>query len=545
MLVLAIAASACAARPGAVDLVPHLLHVDATGGAVRTLAPAEIAARGRVTGEALDDTALGRQVGTIMTALRRAPERRVLLHAHGGVTSHRAARALAQRLAPRVIAAGYHPVFISWDASLWSATGEHLVARRAGEDMGPVLGTLTVPLVYVGDLARSIGRAPSSWAHQLLDYCRAIHRRLRDDAHGRLPGMERCPLPGVDRARRRALAIERARLDDTSAIARDALQLAVGAHHVPWHRDAARVAIGVVTALPKLVTAPFMEGFGAGPFHALERRAVAGFLDSIPALAGQHTGTSGGARRGAIAVLLDSLAALLRADCPDRASTVGCTRRVTMAGFSMGTLVIDRALTTHPTLPVDRIIHMAAAAPVHDVAAHVVPALLRDTSVRYYGAMVHPYVESGERRALDLVPRGTLLTVTDQAWAEAMSPRDGTAGRWVNAVVTTDVFPAAVRARVRLKAFGVRDPRATRSCSAGSRATMRSRIRASPSGTSARGRCRARAVWREPPRPRRLVAEPARSHAPRRASASPSAGVRRVTAQARSGCRRPSAAGPR
>jgi hypothetical protein len=125
----------------------------------------------------------------------------------------------------------------------------------------------------------------------------------------------------------------------------------------------------------------------------------------------------------------------------------------------MGTIVLDRVLLHFPDLPVSRIYYLAPATTVHELETGVVPFLERNPGTLYYHGMLHPYADAGEWQPgfLDLVPRGSLLEWVDDYLTTPETPFDRVSGKWSNIVAARQVFTPAVRARVVLKSFGVRD----------------------------------------------------------------------------------------
>lgn len=439
----------------------HAVFVHADGRARDILEPDEIGERGVVVGGPLSDAAAARQLHRLMNAVRVSPHDTVMIYIHGGRISYEKGYGRVQQRGAAIDSAGYYPIFINWNSSGGSSLWWHLFRIRQGQDWGPVAGTLSSPFMVAGAVGRAVSRAPMSALHQFVDYCSVLGGMRRGDVSGPFHKSRFCPIPGVDQARRAQLEYEHALLERAPAPSEPApLAIGIGTHDLGYTVATARIASGVVTAVPKLVLGPVVDGFGAGAWGEMRRRAgtlIHARRDLVPDPTLDATYHP---PRGIAHALIDSLQTMSAEQGADSVPLERRRRVFILAGHSMGTIVIDQILEHFPELPVARIVYLAATTTVRELEASVVGFLEAHPTTLYYHGMLHPYADAGEWQPgmLDLVPRGSLLEWVDDYLANPESPLDRVSGKWSNLVTATHIFPPAIRDRVVLKAFGVRDP---------------------------------------------------------------------------------------
>ena len=438
-LALASATTLAACGPSlhhAPSLAPHALFVDADGSARRTLPDAGATPATRASGDVLDAAAIGMQLHAMMTTLRTQPGRDVVVYVHGGLTPPSVGAWQARaRLQPMQDAATI-PLFLEWDSAL---SPTHTLRALPSVAVHGVLG------------------APGAWGRAYVAGCRAVHALLhegrdvrtdarhdsprhaqRDDASdasdasvSTITAARRCPGRAPDAVETASLALER--------VAATTVSDTLPRLHLEPQRPGAlvtagRIALAVATVVPKLVTGPFMHAAGADAYAALRGRASR-------------------AAAGAGGALVDSLGALLSAECA-AVAPAPCPRRVTLVGFSMGAIVLNALLVSRPALPVQRVVHLAPAASIAETHTAVVPFLLARPDATFRIAVLHPTVEADELRALDLLPRGSLLEWIDGGWSGDASSSARTTGRWSGALAFAALAPASVRGRIAIEAFG-------------------------------------------------------------------------------------------
>lgn len=440
----------------------HAVYIHADGSAREALTPAEIAASGEVVGRRLSHLEGERQLGRLMDAVRRSDRDTIVIYVHGGRISYEKGRERVLARGAALDSAGYYPIFINWNSSGLSSLWWHLFRMRQGLDWGPVRGTLSAPFMVVGAVGRGVSRAPFNAMQQLADYCRVLGGMGRGGVDGRIEGSRFCPIPGVDQARREQALFEQELVTQPMATAEEApLPIGVGAYNRSKREGAVRIASGVVTFAPKLVLGPIADGFGAGTWSEMRRRASTMIHPRRDLTRRDDVHTAYRSPTGVVHALVDSLSALIAAQGADSVPPERRrSRRLILAGHSMGTIVLDEVLMHFPELPVSRIIYLAPATTVAGLENSVVRFLERHPDALYYHGMLHPYADAGEWQPgmLDLVPRGSLLEWVDDFLSIPDTPFDRVSGKWENIASATQIFTPAVRDRVIVKSFGVQDP---------------------------------------------------------------------------------------
>jgi len=93
---------------------------------------------------------------------------------HGGLNSFENATDRVNRVQAQMLGDGNYPLFISWDSGFPGNYRDHLFVVRRGIHR-PVAGTLTSPIVFVEDLARSVIHIPVALYNVLFGQ-RSLHR---------------------------------------------------------------------------------------------------------------------------------------------------------------------------------------------------------------------------------------------------------------------------------------------------------------------------------------------------------------------------------
>lgn len=460
----AIFACGCAATlPSTYRVNDHAVFVHPDGRALEALEPEEVSERGRHVGVRLSAQAGARQLSRLLDSVRNSPLDTVMIYVHGGRISFDKSYGRVTERGAVLDSAGYYPIFINWNSDGGSSLWWHLFRVRQGQDWGPVRGVLSAPFMLAASAGRAISRAPLGALHQAADYCRTIGGTNRGDTDGQVLPSRFCPVPGVDAAREAQARYETRSLtlEQPESLATAPLAIGIGTHDLGWTNGTLRVTTGVVTAAPKLVLGPVLDGFGTGAWVEMRRRAFS-MIRSRREFRPPDDGTpTYRPPTGIVHGLIDSLQAMIATQGADSVPSARRRQRtLILAAHSMGSVVIDRILLYFPQLPVARIVYLAPATTLTELEEGVVRFLERNPATLYYHGTLHPYADAGEWQPglLDMVPRGSLLEWVDDYFTSPDTPLDRVSGKWTNIVTAPQIFSPAVRDRVVIKAFGVRDP---------------------------------------------------------------------------------------
>lgn len=361
--------------------------------------------------------------------------RQILIFVHGGLNTYNQSLARVNEITPKIADAHYYPLFVNWDSGLKSSYWEHLFLVRQGE-VEPVWGPVTFPLYFVADVGRAVTRAPVVWYYQLTsDFTTTVRYespiRFSHSNSNWLARASSNSWPGI--------------------------RLSIGSDQRTWWSQCGYFSSYVVTFPCKLATAPVIDAFGKSAWDNMSRRTQTMFRAPAEFALPPETKEIREARRrtgepaqGAVSRLMQSLDDLVAANPSNHYG-------ITLIGHSMGTIVANEMVLTHPNLCYSNIVYMGAACDVSDFANAVIPCLERQTNAHFYNLTLHPIAEAREAQwnYLDLTPRGSLLEWIDNFLATPRTVPERTLGKWDNAISTTALIPTNVASRVRIKAFAV------------------------------------------------------------------------------------------
>ncbi len=379
--------------------------------------------------------AITKAIATDTNCIAPDGTRQILIFVHGGLNTYNQSLARANEITPKISAAHYYPLFINWDSGLISSYWEHLFLVRQGE-VEPVWGPVTFPLYFVADVGRAVTRAPVVWYYQITSDFTTMVRYESPIRFGRSNSNW---------------------LARASTGARSGLYLSIGSDQRTWLSQCGYFSSYVVTFPFKLATGPVIDAFGKSAWDNMSRRTQTMFRSPAEFEQPAMTDEIRAARRrvgepaqGAVARLMQALDDFVTADPSNHYA-------ITLIGHSMGTIVANEMVLTHPNLCYSNIIYMGAACDVSDFANAVIPCLERDTNAHFYNLTLHPIAEAREAQWtwLDLTPRGSLLEWIDNFLSTPRTVPERTLGKWDNVISTTALIPTNVAGRVRIKAFAV------------------------------------------------------------------------------------------
>lgn len=459
-------------KPNEVILRKHAVFVGSMGQPKAAWTDKEAKERGTDTDEDLSPADFKAQLDSIVASIREADADTVFLFVHGGLVGLRkgAEESLVLRdsifpnrteIADR--RRRHYPLFIVWDASVLTSLGGHLRYRKGVRQDGLV--PITGPLTVGEDLGRAALSLPFTFAYQMQDYCRAARSGVRG-SNG-LPSDVSC-FVGLDPRERRKLQSIEASLDSSEGRSRaasmpaDSLTVSWARYRSSKLRRSASFLKTIVAAPGRLVTGTFVDGVGKGLWIDMHRRTTVMFRPDAEQVAIRPDSTGYRGPSGAAAGLVEAIDRMVREDAvaPDTAKRR--QRTVILAGHSMGAIVVSNILQRYPELPVARIQFLAAATSINHVESSVIPYLASHPATTFEMATLHPLAETTEENRFGpvpsvFVPKGSLLEWIDNYFEDSRTPFDRRIGKWRNAALALHIFPEAVRGRVCLKAFGVRN----------------------------------------------------------------------------------------
>jgi hypothetical protein len=377
----------------------------------------------------------------IFDGIRKNERRRVLLFIHGGLNSlndgrHRVDKLVSEGDHPETLLHSYYPIFINWQASLFSSYVDHLFRVRQGR-RAPGLAPVTSPYILGKDLAFGAIRI-------LPDTLQLVY----DSFETTIPTKQNevCFEPPAQ---------EPAYMLQQSARACEGRGGLINIDH-RWGKDIrtkSRQVFDRVQQVPWLPIKPFstgfiIDGFGAESWNIMLRRTELMF---------HHENGDGGDSR-TLSEFLKTLLSILQESKIDRLDVVA---------HSAGAIILNRALKEVPELPVSNIVYMAAASSIEDYESVVLGDgvhsgfMARHPEVNCYHLVLHPHAEVEENALytfLEPQPRGSLLYWIDAFLAQPQYLRQRTLGRASNLAPIIESTPDSLRTRMHFKVFDYGPP---------------------------------------------------------------------------------------
>ncbi len=351
-----------------------------------------------------------------------ASGKKLLIFVHGGLNTQTGSVKRVEILTPRILNAGYYPIFINWRSSWAFSYSNHLFLVRQGEEM-KTLGPLSSPVVLGYDAGRAVLRAPLVWSSQIYGWTQSLPgARLPDDLG----------------------PLEIQLKEEQTGNPAKAIGIMTGEDKRSDSEVSYSGASWFVMGPLRMLTAPLIDSFGTSAWDNMLRRTQL-LVHTMNEYRGRRPTEVGGLAR-------------VMNQIKDQVETLKAASKdweIMLVGHSMGTIVINDLLRDIPDFPVDTIVYMAAACSVRDFEQSVIPYLRRQNNqTKFYNLSLHRRAEEGEINYMDFVIRGSLLTWIDEFFANPMTPPEKTLGRYVNFLRTEQIFsPDDLRGRVYQKEF--------------------------------------------------------------------------------------------
>jgi len=382
----------------------------------------------------------------VTTAMKNHPRpsngrRKVLFYIHGGLNTQKSTLERARDLTPRILEAGYFPIFVNWQSSLPSSYLSHLLWVRQGRDWDWWLSPLA-PFYLGADIARGVVRSPMVSLAQIYNdilsfpFLKPYHKEI-------------CTAKALEKEYREA--------GGSGNTSNPALAISYG----PDQRTKGEMAVSFgtyVLTLPfKWVLTPIaLDTFGTNSWEMMNRNARMLFYTEDEFFSGSpRTDQSGGFYRfmKALKDIVD--------ENPEE-------WEITLVGHSMGTIVMNEIIRSF-SLNFENIVYMAGAASVRDYQDTIFPYLKTHPQTQVYHLVLHPLAEIRDRWGdkyfwIDPPMRGSLLVWIDQFLSRPETSLDKTVGRYSNLMRAIHTTPGLTgnaqssddfRSQIHIKVFGV------------------------------------------------------------------------------------------
>jgi hypothetical protein len=374
----------------------------------------------------------------ILNGIKTSTGKSVVVFIHGGLNSLAQGRARVDQLlsagsAPGAITEKHYPIFINWQASLFSSYIDHLVRVRSGLNQPPVAAA-TSPFIFAKDIGVGAARVlPDTFSLLFDEYDSHAWFSTQEYqpvvADCTLVKSASCQQPAQGAVEVRRGCDVRTSLDKFEA----------GIIEVPW------------LPVKPLTTGILLDGMGSEAWKIMKRRTELMFHREIPEdrLQAARDGTveHEEPQERSLGFFLQTLARSV--DSLD------------MVGHSAGALILNRALREVPELPVKRIVYMAAAASEEDYEITLLgdgthPGYLgRHDKTLVYHLLLHPQAERSENdlQWFAVAPDGSLLHWIDAFLSDPQYLRQRMAGKASNLAPRIGDTPPEVLSRVFVKVF--------------------------------------------------------------------------------------------
>ena len=366
---------------------------------------------------------------------------------HGGLNFLRDANERPDQFIKTMLKECHYPVFISWNSGAYTNYSDHLFRIRKGES-NPAKAIPSIPIVLAQDLTRSVLKAPSAYLREIkkASSVRKLYTQEVQQAYPKLIG----------RLKATGLNIHQPEL---------------------IHQSIQVDPLLPVKIITKTVTTPIIDGFGKGAWDSMLRRTDLIFTSpySINQLLTQELQPQHSLKQGhhfetaiakffralssspALAIAQQNLASVHTTDQNTKDQKLAAIQ-INLIGHSMGTLVVNQALSKYPDLNIKNIVYMGAAAPLRSLESTIAPWLQHHPNTHFYSLSLDPYNELSEQSGQGLLPRGSLLNWIDNIFSDIHSVKDRTVGSWINIIMLADDMFAPspyLRERIHLTKFHV------------------------------------------------------------------------------------------
>lgn len=336
-------------------------HVDDLDGKLQTNTEIDDGTGMRRTGEDLARAQARRMVNAALIWAEKSnnDKVRIVIFIHGGLNTRDDAIERVNKTAQQIM--GWQgeerafPMFVSWPSDLASCYGQSLLSVRGGRKTSKVYTVPSLPVVAATNVATSVVNMPLNIVNQIKvsDWPSLTHSQPRDGWSGEPSGPD-----GVAK-----WDVYRGTFDST------------------FGTQAGAVSAWILTLPFKLTVFALGTDAGRRGWEMMLRRTQTMFR--LPEEACDSPGQDmeppriGAAKQpsGAFAILLGEIQRQYQLYVDDHRHGKNPDFQIILVGHSMGTIILNQALTFFPDLPVKDVVYAAAACSVHDAEMSVIPFL--------------------------------------------------------------------------------------------------------------------------------------------------------------------------
>lgn len=408
--------------------------------------------------------------------LSKAQGRRILIFVQGGMDDFADAKARAED-SVRVGAieqCGYDPIFVGWNANLWSTYFQGLWLYRRGM-REKFNGPITSPFVFLSEMISGAANAPVTWFHQVFE---TDWRRLEFDKSAWNNSTTDFPSYGLLNFEPQVVNREYTAVRDLHPPEGEELRVSLNPYVESKGRAALDGATYFASFWPKLATSPLISTLGQAAWDRMQGRIQSMFhpdqyfdrrqilfnhsqeqayqdaMKPHPSGFERDTGRQALAKlrsyraSGGLNIFLRQLEGYQRRT----------KNKITLVGHSMGAIVASQIIERYPRLEYDRILFLAAACSLNEFERSVIPYLEMHPETHFFNLTLHPdnEVAEGACQPRDvLAERGSLLEWIDNFYSDPTHFMDRMLGKWDNVVPAISAIPDEIRPRIEIKGFGV------------------------------------------------------------------------------------------
>jgi hypothetical protein len=357
----------------------------------------------------------------------------IVIFIQGGLNSINDGIDRANNLSQLILTNGQscYPIFIAWNANLFSSYWDHLVKVHRGKTDYLTAGFL-FPWTIIADTGRLIAESPISFYEQFWSGVRTYKTRNYKGA-GATTVTNPCHIfPEKDVNNEFLYLSETERMNITLET------------NSPDAWFGGRGLVQAIKSIPLIPVEAVVDTDGKIAWDQMLRRTKTMFI------------TANDYSPGGVEIFTRELCGFLANHA---------NMHVILVGHSMGSIIANEMIREHGNdLHLSDIVYLAPACGTEDFDREVVPFLKGHTNVMFYDLCQHPGNESGEdyyhmhpwHIPVGLIaPQGSLLDWIDYYYSSTETDFGRTMGKWENTVIGMRGIDPKVYNQISIKTFGM------------------------------------------------------------------------------------------